>query len=338
MSNFPPPTTAPAGWYPDPQGLGPRYFDGRVWAPVVPRFVEPEEHPSLPMSVAVGALGVLMVSLVLGKLVLNALVGYEWPLISYIMISVMISYGPSVAWGVYVRRRWGARRMASLGWKFRWSDLGWGPLTWIAAVASQSVLAIVVLIFGIPLSSNIDSAGDFDADRAYLIATLLAAVIAAPIVEEVVFRGLVLRGFLSRMGPAPAILLQGVLFGVAHVDPARGVGNIGLALVLSGVGVAFGLAAYLAHRLGPTVIAHAIFNAVVFTIVLTGVLDDVDRDFGRAAVSVVVEHQIVDQPHRAEPSSDQDSSARFDSIDGVQRCRVDDLHVLERGALLCLDQ
>ncbi len=338
MSNFPPPTSAPAGWYPDPQGFGPRYFDGRAWSPVVPRLVEPEVHPSLPMSVAVGALGVLMVSLVVGKLVLNALVGYEWPLISYIAISAVISYGPSVAWGLYVRGRWGSRRMTSLGWKFRWSDLGWGPLTWLAAVTSQMVLAVVVLIFEIPLSSNIDSAGDFDADRAYLIATLLAAVIAAPIVEEVVFRGLVLRGFLSRMGPISAIVLQGVLFGVAHVDPVRGVGNIGLAMVLSGVGVAFGVAAYLAHRLGPTVIAHAIFNAVVFTIVLTGVLDDVDRDFGRAAVSVAVEHQVVDQPHTTEPRGDQNSGAGLDPIDGAQRCRVDDIDVLERGAWFRLDQ
>ena len=225
MSYFPPPTTAPAGWYPDPHGWGQRYFDGRAWAPPVPRFDEPEQHPSLPLRAALGALAVLMVSLVLGKVIVEALVSYDWPLIVYIAISVVLSYGPSVVWGIYVRRRWGAGRLASLGWKFRWSDLGWGPLTWLAAVLSQSVLAAAVLIFEIPLSSNIDGTSDFDADRAYLIATLIAAVIAAPIVEEIVFRGLVMRGFLSRMGPVAAIGLQGVLFGVAHVDPVRGIGQ-----------------------------------------------------------------------------------------------------------------
>ena len=308
MSYFPPPTTPPAGWYPDPQGWGQRYFDGRAWSPAMPRFDEPEQHPNLPFGAALGALAVLMVSLVLGKVIVEALISYDWPLIVYIVISVVLSYGPSVGWGIYVRRRWGAGRLASLGWKFRWSDLGWGPLTWLAAVLSQSVLAAAVLIFDIPLSSNIDGTGDFDADRAYLIATLIAAVIAAPIVEEIVFRGLVIRGFLSRMGPVAAIGLQGVLFGVAHVDPVRGAGNIGLALVLSGVGVALGAAAYFTHRLGPTVIAHAIFNAVVFAIVLTGVLDDVDRDFGRGAaskVSVVEQHHVVDQAHIAEPGGEQ---------------------------------
>ena len=91
---------------------------------------------------------------------------------------------------------------------------------------------------------------------------------------------LVLRGFLSRMRPTLAIAAQGVLFGIAHVDPIRGAGNAGLVLVLSGVGTAFGVSAYLLRRLGPTVIAHGILNAVVLTIVLSGVLDDIETDLG----------------------------------------------------------
>ena len=305
MSQLPPPSTAPAGWYPDALGNGERYFDGRNWAPSTPVLEQPEEHPSLPISAALGALVVLMASLVVSKIVVDAVIDREWPLMVYIAISVLLSYGPSVLWGIYVRRRWGAGQLASLGWRFRWSDLGWGPLTWLAAIVSQSVLAAVVLIFDIPLSSNIEGAGDFDADRAYLIATLVAAVIAAPVVEEIVFRGLVLRGFLSRMGPVLAIGLQGILFGVAHVDPVRGIGNVGLALVLSGVGITFGAAAYFTHRLGPTVIAHAIFNAVVFTVVLTGVFDDIEPDFGRTATSVPVEYSVVDQAHVPEPGGQQ---------------------------------
>ena len=62
--------------------------------------------------------------------------------------------------------------------------------------------------------------------------------------------------------------MQGVLFGLPHIDPAYGAGNIGLVLVLAAVGVAFGAAAYLLRRIGPTIIAHAIFNAVVMAVVL----------------------------------------------------------------------
>ena len=66
-----------------------------------------------------------------------------------------------------------------------------------------------------------------------------------------------------------AVVLQGLLFGAAHVGTADGVGNIGLAVVLAGVGVVFGGAAYLLRRIGPTILAHAIFNGVVLIIVLT---------------------------------------------------------------------
>ncbi len=286
MSAFPPPTSAPAGWYPDPSGVGERYFDGHSWAAHHPGFVEPDEHPSLPLGAALGALLVLIVSLVVGKVLIDHLLRYDWPVMVYVVILGVIGYGPSLAWGLYVRRRWGSQQLASLGWRFRWSDLGWGPLTWLAAVGTQLVLAAIVLVFDIPLSSNVDSAADLDTDRAYMVATLVTAVIAAPVIEELVFRGLVLRGLLSRMRPALAIAAQGVLFGLAHVDPVRGVGNIGLAFVLSGVGIAFGTSAYLARRLGPSVIAHGIYNGVVMVIVLSGVLDDIETDLGSLVVWV----------------------------------------------------
>ena len=104
----------------------------------------------------------------------------------------------------------------------------------------------------------------------YVIPMLVLAVIAAPVVEEIVFRGMILRGFLSRMGPVAAIGLQGVLFGLAHFDPSRGAGNVGLLLVLATVGCVFGGAAYLTRRRGPTMIAHAILNGIAMIVVLSG--------------------------------------------------------------------
>ncbi len=93
-----------------------------------------------------------------------------------------------------------------------------------------------------------------------------------------------MRGFLSRLGPVAAIALQGLLFGFAHSDPVRGAGNLGLGLVLSAVGIALGTSAYLLRRIGPTVIAHAIFNGVVLLIILSGVLDDADKELGHLLV------------------------------------------------------
>jgi hypothetical protein len=102
-----------------------------------------------------------------------------------------------------------------------------------------------------------------------------------------------------------AIALQGVLFGVAHVDPVRGVGNVGLAIVLSMVGVAFGAAAYLLRRVGPTIVAHACFNGFVMLLLLTGVRDRVLENnpdpFDLVGRSVAEQVAVVDQTDVVEP-------------------------------------
>jgi membrane protease YdiL (CAAX protease family) len=264
-----------------------RYFDGHAWAPVGPVFEEREEHPVLPFAAAVGALVILVASLLFGRTLIDMLVDFDWPVVTYIILLAFVGYGPSVAWSLYVRNRWAGGKAANLGWRFRWSDLGWGPLTYLAALGCEFALFGLVDLLGIPLSSNVDDVNELGVDRAYLVATVITAVVAAPIVEELVFRGVVLRGFLSRFAPVAAIALQGVLFGVAHVDPVRGMGNIGLAIILSGVGVALGAAAYMTRRLGTTIIAHAIFNGVVMIIVLSGVADDVDTGVVTTLLAVI---------------------------------------------------
>jgi membrane protease YdiL (CAAX protease family) len=249
-----------------------RYFDGRRWtehtAAVAPA---PTVAPRvLPLVVATGAVVVLTISLIVSRVLLEHIVRYGWPIVVYTAISVIAGYGPSVWWCWYATGRWGSgSRLDDVGLRPRWSDLGWGPVVWMAAIVTEVAVVVIVKALHIPLLGNTEGIGEGDLDRTYVIALLVTAVVAAPLVEEVVFRGLVLRGFLSRMGPVPAIAAQGSLFGLAHVDPARGAGNVGLVLVLGAVGVVFGGAAYLLRRTSPTVLAHAIFNAVVMIVVLT---------------------------------------------------------------------
>lgn len=217
---------------------------------------------------AVGSLGVLIISLLVSKFLVAGLVPQGWPMYVYVTIAVVIGYAPSLAWCGFVARRWGDGRFASLGWRFRWSDIGWGSLTWLVAVIVVAAVSALLAFLDIPGSSNLADPSEFADDRAYTLAVVLAAVVAAPVVEELVFRSLVLRGLLSRTGPISAVAAQGVLFGLAHADPAFGAGNIGLVIVLSAVGVTFGVSAYRSNRLGPSVVAHAIFNSVVMIMLL----------------------------------------------------------------------
>ncbi len=251
-----------------------RYFDGRQWTPHTAPALEPakhrEAHPVLPLQVALGAVVVLIGSLIASRYLLEYLVRFDWPIAVYALIGTAVGYGPSVWWCLYASRRWGTGRLvADLGVRFRWSDAGWGPLTWLAALGCEIVVIIVIEIVDIPLVGNTEGIGELDLDRTYVISLLITAVVAAPFVEEMVFRGLMLRGLRSRLGAVAAVGVQGGLFGLAHVDPVRGTGNFGLVLVLAAVGVAFGGAAYLLRRIGPTIIAHAIFNGIVMAVVLT---------------------------------------------------------------------
>lgn len=275
MTPLPPPH--PPGWYPDPWASdGLRYYDGRTWtvrhAVPTAATIPPPPHPVLPIEIAVGAILVLGASLIAGRIVLSALVDHtDWPVVAYVATSAVIGYGPSLVWGRYAVARWkpGTGPLEAVGPRVRWLDLPWGLLVWLAAVGAQIAMAAFVLVTRIPITPNTEGIRDLDVDRTVVITQLVLAVVAAPLVEEYVFRGLVLRGLLSRVGPVAAIGIQGVLFGSAHIGPERGVGNIGLVLVLSTVGTAFGAGAYLLKRVPPTVVAHAVFNAVVMTIVLT---------------------------------------------------------------------
>jgi uncharacterized protein len=247
---------------------------------------EREPTPTLPLVAAVGAIVVLTVSLIASKYVLEALVDFEWSLLVYVAITGGIGYGPSVAWCLYVSRRWGTGRLSTdIGLAPRWTDVGWGPVIWLAAVGAQMAFAAIVVGLDLPISNNTDGVTELQADRTYIVALVVTAVIAAPIVEEMVFRGVVLRSLRSRLPALVAIVVQGVLFGAAHIDPVRGSGNLGLVMVLSGVGIAFGAAAVLLGRIGPVIVAHAIFNGVVLIIVLTGVADRLQN---AAAIALVL--------------------------------------------------
>ncbi len=287
--------------------------------------------PTLPVSAAVGAVFVLSVSLMASKYFLDLVVVFQWPIATYVALLAVVGYAPSVWWCIYASRRWATGQLGvGIGLRPQWSDLGWGPVVWLGALGAQVVAAAVVVALDVPISSNTEALNEASIDRTYVVSLVITAVIAAPIVEEMVFRGVVLLGLRSRLPAVIAIVLQGLLFGAAHLDPVRGAGNIGLAMVLAGVGIAFGIARHLLHRLGPSIVAHALFNGAVLLVVLTGVVDRLQN-----VSSAREEVGIVDQPHIAEMGSDGNpiptaNPIRIDDrLGDVERVGVEDTHVVE---------
>lgn len=83
----------------------------------------------------------------------------------------------------------------------------------------------------------------------------------APLVEELFFRGLLLRALLGRTPVPVAVVISALLFGLAHFEAVQFAG-------LAAFGVILALLAWRTGRLMPGIGAHAAFNmAAVFSVV-----------------------------------------------------------------------
>jgi membrane protease YdiL (CAAX protease family) len=83
---------------------------------------------------------------------------------------------------------------------------------------------------------------------------LLFLAIGAPLVEELFFRGLLLRSLLGRVPAPAAVFITAVLFGLAHFEAVQFAG-------LAVFGLVVGYLAWRTGRLGPSIGAHMAFNA-----------------------------------------------------------------------------
>ena len=63
----------------------------------------------------------------------------------------------------------------------------------------------------------------------------VTAVILAPVLEELIFRGIVLEGFLRNYSPIKAILWTNLLFGLAHMNPWQFLGAFLMGIFISWV-------------------------------------------------------------------------------------------------------
>jgi uncharacterized protein len=267
---LPAPTMPPAGWYPQPGVPGVmRYWSGAAWADA-PLSAGRTPFTTLPLWVAVVAVALVLAPLVASRPLLQRVSEAGLPAPLTLAVGVLVAYGPSLWWWRYAARRLGVPARPSIGLAAQRADAGWGPVTWLCCIAAQLVVGLAVVGFNIPTARNTDTIREARDNSSYVVSIVILAVLVAPIVEELIFRGLVLRGLASVAHPAVAVAAQGVLFGAAHADPSYGTGNIGLVLVLSGVGAVLGGAAYLFRRLAPSMIAHAIINAIAVSIALSG--------------------------------------------------------------------
>lgn len=163
---------------------------------------------------------------------------------------------------------------STLGFAFRPIDLLWG----IAAGMLLRILVSVleVLVYGsLPaMATGAAPSGSIAVVVSFVLA-VLAATVLAPVVEELFFRGLLLRsirGSISGRSVWMAVVLSAALFAALHLvvaDSAAEALVTGVGTFL--VGLAAGAAAVLTGRLGPAIVTHVVFNASLLALGVTAV-------------------------------------------------------------------
>jgi len=92
----------------------------------------------------------------------------------------------------------------------------------------------------------------------------LQMVLIGPIVEELFFRGLILKNFLKKYTPAYAILLSSLLFGVHHIDKFVGPHHASYYTIFFYIvtGIIYGILYYTTNSLIISSLAHILWNAL----------------------------------------------------------------------------
>lgn len=191
----------------------------------------------------------------IGQQVVSSILPFGW-------LKQLLWIGKTLAWQVYAAlvlsliffaRPWHVTRAFGLGARFSWTTVPAG-LTFLFA------LFLIIGLFFRPEGPTDPS--DFldwtDHTKAAIAYTFLTACVAAPLFEEIVYRGFLFLGLRQRIGTLPAFILSTFIFAVLHSQYDLG--------GLISVGTLAGVMAYLTWRTGtllPAIFLHALYNFLI---------------------------------------------------------------------------
>jgi membrane protease YdiL (CAAX protease family) len=128
--------------------------------------------------------------------------------------------------------------------------------SWLVPVIIISTLALVVGLEGvsnlIPMPVTVQKI--FEKAFTKNIFSIVSLIVAAPIMEEILCRGIILKGLLKNYSPQKAILISAIFFGVIHLNPWQ-------ALPAFCGGLFLGWVFYKTQSVIPGMIIHATINA-----------------------------------------------------------------------------
>ncbi|MDR2912231.1 MAG: CPBP family intramembrane metalloprotease [Alistipes sp.] len=174
-----------------------------------------------------------------------------------LFVTYAVQFSLAVAGGAIYFRRRGERRLFRLG--FRWFD---APLVLAGIVIVAATGVVIEPVLNLFPERYFEELTEMIGSGGW---SILLTVVAAPVLEELFFRGLILEQLSRRWSATAAVLTSALLFGVVHLPNLPQMVNAFVVAVVMGY-------VYLAGRsLVPVILIHAINNGIAYlTMELTG--------------------------------------------------------------------
>jgi membrane protease YdiL (CAAX protease family) len=274
--------TAPPGWYADPwQQAHTRWWDGGQWTAYV-AVAQPPERSWIPprtsrehglrggrialvgfvAAEAASLLAVLLVTLAGGSVhSLTALCAGQAALWACLFATCRLA----------VRRR-GSGSLRELGLVgLSWRQTGVGLL--VGTIARLGAGALALALFEVLSRPHLRSTAEpvirLQHEPLEIVVVTFILVLGAPFFEELFFRGLVQATFTNQFGARVALFAQAACFGVVHYRVGMSAAEAIITIVTIGAtGCLLGSLRWHYEKLGPGMVAHAIFNAFAVLVIV----------------------------------------------------------------------
>lgn len=210
----------------------------------------------------------LLVGIVLGVIAvfddLDSFMDSQGVTISTALLTALIAIPPllQVAYVVLAVRHKGRGLASDLAARFKPVDLAVGMLLFLVGITLATLVALAMeSLFGISQTAAVvdmiqDGDGTTPGISGWIVLLAVMVALFIPVIEEIVYRGLLWSALEKRgMGETAVLVLSSLMFAAIHLEPAR-------FPILFLLGIALGYGRIRTGRLGPCVTAHICLNSV----------------------------------------------------------------------------
>ena len=155
--------------------------------------------------------------------------------------------------------------------EFRWGAVAGLIVYPIVAFAAGT---IVVIVLSALTGETVETPAQLSSDLSFAGRVLAAgyAILVAPVVEELYFRGVLLRSMLERRGFWPAAIVSSLVFGLVHWPIGEALGDaLVLPIVMTVTGFALAWIYSRRRNIVACVAAHMVFNTIGIVLIFSGI-------------------------------------------------------------------